>query len=156
MYTVGLDGDRKPKPLLHGPTFQRHPSVSPDGRWIAYTSGIKRTEIFVSKYPELSSTHQVSLAGGREAKWRSDGHEIVYRWGNRMFAASVDTATGLSAKPRVLFEGDYVIGELGLDYDIARDGRFLMIKPSPDELRPGFRVTLNWVDELVRRVPKTQ
>jgi hypothetical protein len=56
----------------------------------------------------------------------------------------------------VLFEGDYVIGELGLDYDIARDGRFLMIKPSPDELRPGFQVVLNWADELARRAPRRQ
>jgi hypothetical protein len=57
----------------------------------------------------------------------------------------------------VLFERRYVAGGLdvmGLDYDFAPDGRFLMLKPSADELAPrGLHVVLNWVDELKRRVP---
>jgi hypothetical protein len=73
----------------------------------------------------------------------------------------VDTSRGFSAgKPRVLFEDRFVIGladVMGLDYDLAPDGRFLMAKPGPAEQVPrGFRVVLNWVDELARRVPKGQ
>jgi hypothetical protein len=75
-----------------------------------------------------------------------------------MVAVPVDTTRGFSAgKPRVLFERRYVAGGLdvmGLDYDFAPDGRFLMLKPSADELAPrGLHVVLNWVDELKRRVP---
>lgn len=159
MFSIDVKGDRKPKPLLHGPNGQRHPSISPDGRWIAYTAETPRTEVFVSNYPELTLRRQVSIDGGREPKWSRDGGEIVYRSFRGMFAVPIDTTRGFSpGTPHELFKGDYVVGarELGLDYDLAHDGRFVMIKPSADELRPGFRVVLNWVAELARRVPTNQ
>lgn len=164
MYSVTLNGDRNPSPLLHGPGSQRHLSISPDAHWVAYTSDeTKRTEVYVSNYPELTSKIQVSVDGGREAKWSRDGREIVYRSGRRMFAVAVDTARGFSpGKPRMLFESDHVSGgaddgSIGLDYALAPDGRFLMMKRGPLEQLPvGLRVVLNWVDELARRVPKGQ
>jgi hypothetical protein len=101
----------------------------------------------------------VSVEGGREPLWSRDGRELVYRSGTRMVAVPVDTTRGFSAgKPRVLFEGRYVAGGLdvmGLDYDLAPDGRFLIVKPGAEEQAPrGLHVVLNWVDELKRRVPK--
>ena len=74
-----------------------------------------------------------------------------------MLAVPVDTAHAFSAaKPVLLFEGRYIIdfATLGLDYDVAPDGRFLMMKPSEEEQAPPrLNVVLNWVDELTRRVP---
>ena len=162
LYSVAVDGDRKPTPVLHGQRAKRHPSVSPDGRWIAYTCVMTLTEICVSNYPELTLQHKVSTAGGREPRWSRDGREIVYRSVQRMFAVPIDTTRAFSAgKPQVLFEGNHVIGtndgSFGLDYGLAPDGRFLMMKPGPGERPPfGLSVVLNWVDELVRRVPANQ
>ena len=58
-------------------------------------------------------------------------------------------------KPNVLFTG--AGGYLG--YDVARDGRFLVIKPAqsgapapPSEIH----VVTNWFEELRRRVPLPQ
>jgi hypothetical protein len=70
----------------------------------------------------------------------------------------VNTTGGFSAgKPVPLFEGRYAVDfapEAGLDYDLAADGRFLMIKPSEEEQAPRrLNVVVNWVDELARRVP---
>jgi hypothetical protein len=107
----------------------------------------------------------VSVEGGREPLWRRDGRELVYRYGTRMFAVAVETTRGFSAgKPRVLFDGPYVVGGvwdvMGQYYDLAPDGRFLMLKPGPDEQALqgllGLRVVLNWVDEVKRRVPQAQ
>ena len=100
----------------------------------------------------------MSVEGGREPLWSRDGRELVYRSGTRIFAVPVDTTREFSAgKPRLLFEGRYVVGGLdvmGLDYDLAPDGRFLMLKPGADELAPrGLNVVLNWIEELKRRVP---
>jgi hypothetical protein len=74
-----------------------------------------------------------------------------------MFAAAVDLASGFrTAKPAMLFEGRYV-NDLALDYDVAPDGRFLMIKPSDEELVPAqLDVVVNWREELARRVPVRQ
>ena len=42
---------------------------------------------------------------------------------------------------------------MGLDYDLAPDGRFLMIKPSPAELRTNsVNVVANWIEEVKQRV----
>ena len=62
----------------------------------------------------------------------------------------------------MLFDaGGYVLGAphgssvLGVDDVLAPDGRFLMVKPGPEEQAPrGLHVVLNWADELNRRVPK--
>jgi serine/threonine-protein kinase len=156
------DGERKPHPVLDGPAHEWQPSLSPDGRWLAFVSGeTGRNEIYVAAFPGLALRRQVSVEGGRGPLWGRDGRELVYRSGTRMVAVPVNTTRGFSTgKPRVLFEGRYVAGGLdvmGLDYDLAPDGRFLMLKPSADEQAPpGLHVVLNWVDELNRRVPKRQ
>lgn len=160
MLVLPMDGERKRQRLLDGPGQEWQPSLSPDGQWLAFTSGeTARNEIYVAAFPGLESRRQVSVEGGREPVWSRDGRELVYRSGMRMIAVPVDTTRGFSAgKPRVLFEGRYVAGGLdvmGLDYDLAPDGRFLMLKPSADEQAPrGLHVVLNWIEELKRRVPK--
>jgi hypothetical protein len=44
----------------------------------------------------------------------------------------------------------------GSGYDLAPDGRFLMIQPSEDENTPRpIHVVQGWFEELKRRVPTT-
>ena len=59
-------------------------------------------------------------------------------------------------RPQVLFEDSYRTFGTGRSYDVAPDGRFLMITGSaqvPSSLRPRFNVVLNWFEELTERVP---
>lgn len=69
----------------------------------------------------------------------------------------------LSAEPPVkLFEGDYGSVFAVRSYDVAPDGRFLLVK-RPDEAAMAaavgrffpdrVSVVLDWLDELRRRVP---
>jgi Tol biopolymer transport system component len=142
------------EPLFLEGLAPRGASVSPDGGWIAYTENASlRVEVFVQSFPTTGGRRQVSVDGGRTPVWRRDGKELFYRSENRMFAVPVDTTHGLRfGKPTLLFERNHVITYL--DYDVAPDGRFLMIKPDPDEGGPGkFNIVLNWAGELLRRVP---
>ena len=154
---VRLDGDRRPEPLIELPGGQRFPRLSPDGRWLAFVSTeTKRTEVYVTAFPAVGTRRPISTEGGREPAWSADGRQIFFRSGTRMFAAPVDASGSFSfGKPRVLFDAPYVINNVyGLDYSIAPDGRFLMVKPDPDEQIPSrIAVVLNWTDELLRRVP---
>jgi len=55
--------------------------------------------------------------------------------------------------PRVLFEGKYQVSDTGSGgYDVARDGRFLMVEPTSAP-RPATQITvvLNWFDEVRSR-----
>ncbi len=164
VFAVQLDGgELKPKQLVDGPAEELEPSFSPDGRWLAFTSTeTGRFEVYVAAVPNTSLRHQITVEGGREPKWSRDGRELVYRFGGRMFAVRMDALRGVSTgRPRMLFDaGRYINAAAdltGFDYDLAPDGRFLMVKPGPDEQTPpGLHVVLNWVGELKRRVPRGQ
>jgi hypothetical protein len=74
-----------------------------------------------------------------------------------MMAVDVTTQPDFSAgKPRVLFEGPYVLTPGTFpNYDVTPDGqRFLMLKPSgPEQAATQINVVLSWFEELKRRVP---
>ena len=99
----------------------------------------------------------MSSEGGSQPQWSRDGQELWYRRGPQIFSVAIDSARGVSsAKPRAWFSGQYVFGSEH-NYDVAPDGRLLMIKRDPEEMASrGLRVVLNWVDELARRVPNSQ
>ena len=154
---VAVSGDRPPQPLF--PYQTRAPAVSPDGRWVAFTAVDTRwVEVQVTDFPTQTIRHQISVGGGRQPLWRHDGRELVYRTGPRVFSVAVDLSGGFrSSAPVLLFERPYVVATdpavMGLDYDLAPDGRFLMIKPSPAELRTNsVSVVVNWIEEVKQRV----
>jgi serine/threonine-protein kinase len=154
MRALRLDGGRRSEPVTQKPAgaMERHPRVSPDGRWLAYDvregPGPRGVEVFVQPVATSGLCRQVSVEGGREPIWSRDGRELFFRTGRRIFAVPVDTTRGFTVgKPVMLFERPYLVDLLtGFDYDVAPDGRFLMIKPSEDEQAPArLNVVLNWV-----------
>ena len=152
------------------------PAISPDGRWIAYGSNETGSyEVFVRPFPEVESGKvQVSNAGGSQPLWSRNGNELYYHDGDARliavrFAADGDfRVTGrepLFTVPEG-FSGRGGTGSFitGL-YDIAPDGRFLMVRPADtapdaDETeagdpaeQPRIVLVLNWFEELRERVP---
>lgn len=129
--------------------------LSPDGRWLAYTENVSsRSEIFIQGFPEPGVKRQVSIDGGREAIWGRDGKELFFRNGRRMYSVTIAASAGLQwGRPTLLFEGDYHVSPH--DYDVAPDGRFLMIKRPPTEATAAqLHVVVNWRHELLARVPE--
>jgi Tol biopolymer transport system component len=111
------------------------PALSPDGRWLAYVSN--RTglgEVWVQRYPDGVPV-RVSSTGGYEPLWSADGRELFFRDGEAMMAVAVETGDEFSfAAPRALFSGPYIqrAAPTARAYDVASDGRFLMILPSEE------------------------
>ena len=128
---------------------------SPDGRWIAYSSDRDGAfEVFVRPYPSLDLEHKVSVGGGQEPIWSGDGGELFYRNGNQWMVTDVSSSpTFSSTQPRELFQTSFA-DPYGVSWDLAPDGRFLVVKPSTDGSDPNeLRAVLNWVEELTRLVP---
>jgi eukaryotic-like serine/threonine-protein kinase len=163
--TAGYDlwvqriGDHEAQPFLRTRFNEFAAQVSPDGRWLAYTSDESgRNEIYVRPYPGPGGKWQVSTNGGAEAMWNRNGRELFYRSGNAMMVVAITTQAGFVAgTPRKLFEGPYVQTSRGVQqYDVTSDGqRFLMMKPV-DEEPPAvtqINVVLNWFEELKQKVP---
>jgi serine/threonine-protein kinase len=137
--------------LLFESRFAMGPlSLSPDGRWAAYESSDSgREEIYVVPFPAADQKWQVSIRGGTEPVWSRSGRELFYRNRDEMMAVRVETSpTFRSAAPETLLSGQRRYRPA---YDVDRAGnRFLMLKLA-DAPPGGFRVRVNWFEELRRR-----
>jgi serine/threonine protein kinase/Tol biopolymer transport system component len=135
------------------------PALSPDGRWLAYQSTESADpEVYLRPFPDVSSLRrQVSVGGGFAPLWSADGQEIYYRSATDMMAVKVRTSPTLEVgRPEVLFSlSDYVLpGTRGIKYEVAPDGRFLLLKDSGSG-HAQDRVVLvqNWTEHVKRLVP---
>jgi len=86
--------------------------------------------------------------------WSRDGKELFYRCGNKMMAVAVETEPQFKITGNIkLFEGRYLFRASIQNYDVAPDGRFLMIQETKESAPLGINVVLNWLEELERLVP---
>jgi Tol biopolymer transport system component/tRNA A-37 threonylcarbamoyl transferase component Bud32 len=147
----------EPRPVVASEYAELDPALSPNGRWLAYVSD--RTggaEIWVQGYPDGVPV-RVSRNGGYEPQWSRDGRELFYLQGNAMMAVAVKTDDAFSfGAPAQLFTGRYLTipGPGARSYDVARDGRFLMILPGDESTAAAPRsivVVQNFGEELKER-----
>jgi hypothetical protein len=119
--------------------------------------------VYVRPLPYVNKGRwQISTNGGSRPAWARNGRELFYfDPDNRLTAVSIqgDATTLIAGKPTTLLEAAYVAadGSYERPYDVAADGRFLMIK---DDLSAGDRaagttlvVIANWLEELKRLHP---
>jgi Tol biopolymer transport system component/tRNA A-37 threonylcarbamoyl transferase component Bud32 len=136
-----------------------HPTLSPDGRWMAYDSDESGgVDVFIQSFPDPRGKRQkVSLGHGSEPMWTQGGRELVYREDDKVMAVAMDLASGASGPPRVLFAGPYPSNQgwtRPRSYDVSPDGqRFLMTKLPREQPRPRIRIVMNWFAELQQQVP---
>jgi eukaryotic-like serine/threonine-protein kinase len=154
IYTLQPGGRQ---PLIRTPFNEGSPTFSADGRWLAFASDASgRSEIYVQPYPGPGGRLQISTGGGTEPVWSRNGRELFYRSGDKLMAVDIDIRSGFSAgKPKSMFQGLYQpTPVVEANYDVAPDGRFLMIKPGGEEQAPTqVNVVLNWFEELKRLAP---
>ena len=157
-WVLRLDGERKASPLLSGPFNEDQAALSPNGRWLAYTSDESgRNEVYVTPFPGSGSRWPISVDGGGWPVWARSGRELFYRNGNRMMAATVAGDAAFNAsKPRLLFEAKAMLPESEApSYDVTPDGEFLMIEPGESDAPPSqLNVVLNWLQEVRQRVAR--
>ena len=155
-------GDKQntePTMLLEEPFNELQATFSPDGRWIAYTSDESgRFEVYVRSFPELRDRNQISTDGGMEPLWNRDGTELFYRNGDKMMSVTTALAPELVlGRPELLFEAPYegLRRLTATNYDVAEDGRFLMLQSEEDRANSTLRinVVLNRFEELKAHVP---
>ncbi len=152
---VPLTGERKPRVLLGTPFNEYYPALSPDGRWLAYTSDESgQNEVYVRPFPSAGGKVLVSQSGGSEPVWSRDGRELFYRGfdqlGTPLIGVSVQTAPEFRVLGRTpLFDvSEYEAAVPHANYDISPDGKgFVMV--SQGRLSEMVLVQ-HWIEELRR------
>jgi serine/threonine protein kinase/Tol biopolymer transport system component len=154
MWAIPVDGERKPFVIVQTSANEGQGQFSPDGHWVAYSSNESGpSEIYVIPFPPSQSGGRwlVSKGGGVMPRWGRDGKELFYISPDSQMMA-VDVATRPVFKfgnPHPLFQTDIVdtgIRAGPMSWDIAPDGRFLIISDSSTDT--SLTVVLNWQSGL--------
>jgi serine/threonine-protein kinase len=163
LWSLSLEEGATPEPFLVTPFNEKHPALSPDGKWLAYTSNESgREEIYLRPFPKAAGKWQVSTSGGQHAMWSPDGTELFYEEDNDLMDVVIDLSAGapMIGRPSTLFELPMGVREFGRGYDISPDGqRFVAVKA---ELRGGdfgeshLRFVFHWFSELETKIPKSK
>jgi hypothetical protein len=166
--------DSVPRSLFADSKYRENdPAVSPDGRWIAYSSDATgQYEVYVTPFPDVSGGQwQVSVDGGRVPRWSHSGRELFWQKNGprgAMMAVEIKPGTAFAwGAPRVLFEGPQGwVGSARTNnpYDVALDDqRFLIVENaqlsaggSADStvVLPRVMLVNNFLEELRTRVPE--
>ena len=129
-------------------------ALSPDGRWLAYAANpTDRGEVWVRPFPGPGAPVRVSPSGGSEPLWSRNGHELFYiEDGDKLMSTTITPGDEFRFSPPVqLFVSKYNHNLQVPTYDIAPDGRFVMLKPRADASATTLNVIVNWVEEVERR-----
>ncbi len=155
--------DSGPSPLVATKFTEASPAVSPDGRWLAYSSNESgRHEVYVSPFPKVGDARwQISASGGTEPRWAHSEHELFYRSGSGdMVAAEVRTSGSFSVSSRRPLFSAAPYAALGVHqtYDVGPDDkRFIMIRTNGSrngDQRDELIVVKNWFEELKTRMKR--
>jgi eukaryotic-like serine/threonine-protein kinase len=144
IWAVPLIAGAQPRSLIAGDFAAHDPRISPDGRWLAYTSNESgRDEIYVVPFLGTGGKWQVTTSGGHSSRWSPDGLHLDYLTAdNTLTEVDVQTATTFAitaTRPRYRLDVNPVSSS---DYDLALDGRVIAnggeADPSP------VTVVANW------------
>jgi serine/threonine-protein kinase len=155
IFSVDVTGDRTPKVLVPDRFTKVHPALSPNGKWLAYSSNESTVpQVMLRPFPGSGGATQVSVDGGTEPVWSPNGRQLYYRHGRQVMAVTVTESPTLTlGERRVLFDGPYVTLGLGghQSMSVSPDGkRFVLLKRLDDDSR--LVVTTNWFTELRAKI----
>ncbi len=147
-----LEGGGEAEVVLDLEAAMDEPQVSPDGRWLAYTSQESgEYDVYVQPFRQPGERVRVSRHGGGPPKWRGDGKELFYQAPDGMLMAvevGEGTAGPAVTPPTALFDAGTF--DVNLDYFAASsDGqRFLVRQPTGSDRKVQMHVISNWTSLL--------
>ena len=156
-----------PTVFLNGPSAERAPMFSPDGRWLAYQSTESgRDEVYVRPFPGPGSRWKISTGGGTTPTWSRVRHELFFGAPDGRIIVSPYTVAGDAfhpEKPVPWSESRFVefrrVGSTR-SFDLHPDGnRFALTKlgeTQADAKQDTLVFIFNFFDELRRVAPVTK
>jgi len=152
MTLFALDGSQKPIPVGSRNGISRQGRISPDGKFIAFTSSESgRAEIYVQAMPPGTWQQRVSINGGQSPRWKNDGKELSF-----VSPDAEMTAVNITLDPVFHVGVPHRLFQLKTEfptdlaaYDVSPDGqRFLVLIRHRDTQDAPITVVLNWWAEL--------
>jgi len=145
IYYLDLKGDRKLVALLNSRYDENSPRLSPDGKWLAYTSDeTGRPEAYVTPFPAAGTKWQVSNGGTDQVgNWSSDGKSFRYQHGDKIYSVEMHLNGG---KPEFSAPRELLTLPPNVEvFSIFPDGRRVLgSRPTTDDVVEPVHFILNW------------
>jgi eukaryotic-like serine/threonine-protein kinase len=149
IWLLPLSDGGKPHPLIQASYDVLNPAISPDSKWIAYSSNeTGHNEVYVVPLAGGAGKWQVSSGGGIEARWSASGDEICYLSpeGDLMVAQikSAPNSIGVGKVTKLFHIGENSALSI-FRYDFPPDGkRFLIMTNGGPAHADPLTVVANW------------
>ncbi|HEX9309397.1 MAG TPA: protein kinase [Gemmatimonadaceae bacterium] len=153
IWIAPADSPQALRPFIATPAEEMMPSVSSDGKWLAYVSNESgRSEVYVRPMPGPGRQLQISTDGGLEPIWSPNRRELFYRGSGKIILARIaNLETSATVTRQQLFDDVYFGAPVHAMYGVSPDGsRLVFAKASGGETKTV--VVLNWLDEVRRKV----
>jgi len=154
VWALPTSGDRKPFPIIQPQTPQTRIgqfSLSPDGRWLAYSSTESgREEVYVTHFPGGAGKWQISQTGATFPEWRADSKEMFFfGLDGKLYAATVNAKSEEFESDPVhpLFQVSFV-APIGTPYDVTPDGQRFIFSTYPESVSTPLVLVTNWTADL--------
>src|SRR6185295_11018903 len=157
---MGPDGKPSGKPMrfAHSEFSELQGQLSPDSKWMAYTSDVSgQREVYVQPFPSADNELRISTAGGAQPRWRGDGKELFYLAPDgKLTAVAVTVTPGPKASlkagaPLALFDTHIAAQtQVFFNYDVTADGKRFLVDTSAGAASstgastPPLTVRVNW------------
>ncbi len=158
MWALPMFGERREHLLLNSASEELQPQVSPNGRWLAYSSDeTGEFEIYVQSFSAEGKLggdrKRISTTGGWFPIWRRDGGELFFVASDgSMMATSVKTdgAEFEPTTPKALFKTRIMTWfHVSREFDVSFDGQQFLIGTLVGDTRsPKPTLILNWPELL--------
>jgi serine/threonine protein kinase/Tol biopolymer transport system component len=152
LWALPMSGESTPFQVVRTPSDERDGQFSPDGKWVAYQSDeAGRPEIYLQPFPGPGPKVRVSINGGSQVRWSTNGKEIFYiAPDRRLMAVGIDLAAGAAGvgtpKPLFMTRLAPIRSISRQQYVVAPDGqRFLISSVEEPQMSP-ITLILNWKD----------
>ncbi len=152
-----LAANAKPYPLFENLTSNvQDARFSPDGKWIAFSSDQSgRSEVYVAPFGTSGRAVQVSTQGGQNVRWMPDGKHLLYLAADyRVVSTALKLGENAQAvEQHSLFQLPPTRNENGgLAFEIAPDGKRLLLAAPVGRASVPITVLVNWQSELGKEV----
>jgi Tol biopolymer transport system component len=151
---IRLGIDTAPVPVVATPFTEMSPALSPNGRWLAYTSNESGAyEIYAIPFPPTGTAKwAISAGGGTEPLWSHSGRELFYRDASgNLVAVEVNTnpTFSLGRATKLFPAAGFTKLRSTPQYAVGRDDqRFLMIRPMVNGPADKLIFVENWFEEV--------
>src|SRR5262249_48920351 len=150
LWMLSMEGSRTAIPYRKTTDGEGSGNLSPDGKWICYSSGQSGIgQVYVQAFPNGSEAHRISLLESNGGRWGSTGREVMdVSSDGTVWSVPVSTTPSFkSGAPRKLFKPPEANVSFAWTTDMSR---FLLFLPVQDVAPSTITVEMNWPAEVER------